>query len=51
MTRSRVTAALPGCSASRPARSRRRSIAFPKPGSYQRHCVYHRFMEANVIVR
>jgi hypothetical protein len=32
------------------ARGRRRSMSFPDP-SHPYHCVYHRFMEANVIVR
>ena len=26
-------------------------ITFTKPGTYRYYCVYHRFMEANVIVR
>jgi plastocyanin len=33
------------------ARGQRRSITFSTPGSYPYYCVYHRFMEANVIVR
>ncbi|HEV7808190.1 MAG TPA: plastocyanin/azurin family copper-binding protein [Solirubrobacteraceae bacterium] len=32
-------------------RGRHRSITFSKPGTYTYYCVYHRFMEANVIVR
>jgi plastocyanin len=32
-------------------RGQRRSITFTKAGSYRYYCVYHRFMEANVIVR
>jgi plastocyanin len=44
MTPSRAADAL-GCSASLIA------ATFSQPGSYPYHCVYHRFMEANVIVR
>jgi plastocyanin len=32
-------------------RGQHRSITFSKPGTYTYYCVYHRFMEANVIVR
>jgi plastocyanin len=45
-TPSRAAALARGCSA-----RVHRSITFSKPGTYTYHCVYHRFMEANVIVR
>ncbi len=32
-------------------RGQHQSITFSKPGTYHYYCVYHRFMEANVIVR
>ena len=32
-------------------RGQQKSNTFTKPGSYQYYCVYHRFMEATVIVR
>jgi plastocyanin len=33
------------------ARARPSSISFSTPGTYTYYCVYHRFMEADVIVR
>jgi plastocyanin len=32
-------------------RGQHQSITFREPGTYHYYCVYHRFMEANVIVR
>jgi len=32
-------------------RGQHQSITFSTPGTYHYYCVYHRFMEANVIVR
>jgi plastocyanin len=32
-------------------RGQHQSITFSTPGTYHYYCVYHRFVEANVIVR